>query len=292
MGAAMVAKDDRLPARSVAVFGPPSSLRPELTAIAIALEDCPGEEDLTILTDSLSSMRLLKSMQRGDFPLSLHRHPVRQLLVHVVKLINRRAETGRATRFIKVRAHRGEPLNERADWLAGEAAESDPARSVALDQDPEAVHFCLRETWVEWDTRVRDDLVQRTAEQCVANILQPKRGRAGAEPSPPALPLTASWLLRPDQGRSTLGKVLGKMQISPAKKQVLQSIAGAFPCNAVLHKWGVVPSAACALCGHPAETQSHIQCLCPALKEARIRAHHNPRGCGKALRTSPKGGSS
>ena len=69
MGAAMVAKDDRLPARSVAVFGPPSSLRPELTGIAIALEDCPGEEDLNILTDSLSSMRLLRSMQRGDFPL-------------------------------------------------------------------------------------------------------------------------------------------------------------------------------------------------------------------------------
>jgi len=36
-----------------------------------------------------------------------------------------------------------------------------------------------------------------------------------------------------------------------------------------------VQSAACALCGHPAETQSHIQCSCPALKEARIRAHHN-----------------
>ena len=71
------------------------------------------------------------------------------------------------------------------------------------------------------------------------------------------------------------GKVLGEMAISPAKKQVLQSIAGAFPCNAELNKWGIVPSAACALCGHPAETQSHIQCLCPALKEARIREHHN-----------------
>ena len=171
MGAAMVAKDDRLPARSVAVFGPPSSLRPELTGIAIALEDCPGEEDLNILTDSLSSMLLLKSMQRGDFPLSLHQHPVRQLLVHIVKLINRRAETGRATRFIKVRAHRGEPFNEMADWLAGETAESDPARSVAMDQDPEAVHFCLRGTWVKWDTRVRDDLVQRAAEQCVTSVL-------------------------------------------------------------------------------------------------------------------------
>ena len=114
----------------MAVFGQPSSLLPELTGIAIALEDCPGEEDLNILTDSLSSMRLLKSMQRGDFrvPLSLHRHPVRQLLVHVVRLVNRRAETGVATRFIKVRAHRGEPLDEMADLLAGEATESDPAR--------------------------------------------------------------------------------------------------------------------------------------------------------------------
>ena len=274
MGAAMVAKDGRLPARSATVFGQPSSIRPELTGIALALEDCPGEEDLNVLTDSLSSMQLLKSMQRGDFPLSLYRHPARQLLVHVVKLLNRRAETGHTTRFIKVRAHRGEPLNELADTLAAEAAESDPARSVALDQDPDAVYFLLKETWVEWDARLREDLVQRAAEQCVTRILRPKRGRAGAEASPPTLPLTASWLLRPNQGRNTLGKVLGEMQISPAKKQVLQSIAGAFPCNAVLHKWGIVPSAACALCGHPAETQSHIQCLCPALKEARIRAHH------------------
>jgi ribonuclease HI len=227
-------KDHRLPARSVAVFGQPSSLRPELTGVAVALEDCPGEEDLNILTDSLSSMKLLKSMQRGDFPLSLHRHPARQLLVQVVKLTNRRAEAARITRFIKVRAHRGEPLNELADMLAGEAAESDPARSIALDQDPEAVHFCLRGTWVEWNTRVLADRVQRAAEQYVASILRPKRGRAGAEPSPPALPLTASWLLRPDQAQSALGKVLGEMRISAAKKQVLQSIAGAFSCNAVL----------------------------------------------------------
>ncbi len=130
IGAALVAKDGRLPARSVAVFGQPSSLRPEVSGIARALEDCPGEEDLNILTDSLSSMRLLKSMLRGDFPLSLHRHPIRQLWV--VKLINRRAETGRATRFIKVRAHRGEPLNELEDSLAGEAAKSDQARSMPV----------------------------------------------------------------------------------------------------------------------------------------------------------------
>ncbi len=41
------------------------------SARALALEGCPAEEDLSILTDSLSSMRLLRSMQRSDLPLSL-----------------------------------------------------------------------------------------------------------------------------------------------------------------------------------------------------------------------------
>jgi hypothetical protein len=72
MGAALVAKDDRLTARSVSVFDQPSSIWQELTGIALALEDCPDEEDLNILTDSLSSIQLHRSMQRRDFPLSLH----------------------------------------------------------------------------------------------------------------------------------------------------------------------------------------------------------------------------
>ncbi len=45
MGAAFVAKDDRLVERSVAILGPPSSIRPELTGIALALEACPKEEE-------------------------------------------------------------------------------------------------------------------------------------------------------------------------------------------------------------------------------------------------------
>ncbi len=103
----LVAKGGRLPARSVTVFGQPSLIRPELTGIALALEECPGEEDLNILTYSLSSMQLLMRMQRGGFSLLLYRNPVIQLLVHVVKRLNRRVEAGHTTRFIKVCAHRG-----------------------------------------------------------------------------------------------------------------------------------------------------------------------------------------
>ena len=56
MGAAFVSKDRRIPAGSVAVFGPPSSLRPELSALAMALEAAPLTEELTYLTDSLAAM--------------------------------------------------------------------------------------------------------------------------------------------------------------------------------------------------------------------------------------------
>ena len=113
--------------------------------------------------------------------------------------------------------------------------------------------------------RLREDLAQRTAEQCVSRALRPKRGRGGQEAVSPTLPLTTSWLLRPDQGRRTLGQVLKTMKIGIAKKQVLQSIAGAFPGNAVLHKWGVVASAAYALCasvwGSGRDTEPHPMSL-------------------------------
>ena len=105
MGAAYVAMGGRLPARSVAVHGSAASIRPELTAIALACEDCPLTEDLNILTDSLSSMELLKNLQRRDFPLSLYRHPMRQLATYVTNLINKRTAASVTTRLIKIKSH-------------------------------------------------------------------------------------------------------------------------------------------------------------------------------------------
>jgi hypothetical protein len=75
MGAAYVALDNRLPPRSFVVLGPPSSMRGELSGIDAAVADAPGEEDLTILTDSLTSIQKLASMQRQDFPERLNGHP-------------------------------------------------------------------------------------------------------------------------------------------------------------------------------------------------------------------------
>ena len=62
-------------------------------------------------------------MQRKDLQLWFYRHTARQLLPHTAQLIKKRAELGCTTRFIKVKAHSGEPLHEAADALAVTAAE-------------------------------------------------------------------------------------------------------------------------------------------------------------------------
>ena len=56
--------------------------------------------------------------------------------------------------------------------------------------------------------------------------------------------------------------------------RLMKSIAGIFPCQALLHRRGKSVSQQCLLCRGEAETISHIQYWCPALKEARIVAHH------------------
>ena len=60
----MVAKNNEIQSLSVAVYGPPSSIRPELAGISLAVEECPVKEDLDILKDSLSALQLLRGMQR------------------------------------------------------------------------------------------------------------------------------------------------------------------------------------------------------------------------------------
>ena len=106
------------------------------------------------------------------------------------------------------------------------------------------------------------------ATKCVRPVL--RRGVAAPRP----VPLTTEWLLRPNQGRNTLGAVISWMRDTPAKRQSLQSLAGMYSGNALLFKWGLTQSPACTLCGHVSETQTHIQCVCLALKAERIRVHH------------------
>ena len=221
-------------------------------------------------------MTTLFSLRRADFPLSLHGNACKQLLTHVVTLLNRRHAAGVVTRLVKVKSHCGEPLNEAADALASAAAEGDDSPPpCALHIDPDLVHFYVNGAPVEWGPAVRNRLMQVAADSVATELC---RQRWSTDGTARPVAITTAWLLRQDQGRQVLGKTLKKLKIDSFKRRVLQTIAGVFPGNALLCRWKLWNTAMCDLCSCPAETQAHIQCVCPALKGARIAAHHTLAG--------------
>ena len=120
------------------------------------------------------------------------------------------------------------------------AAEFDPTRPTEVD--PEGVHFRYPGTLVPGNCRLRKELTQVAAAQWAAKCDSPviRRGMAATM----AVPLTTSWLLNPNQGRNALGEAIAMimMPIASLKRQVLQFIAGMYPGNALLHRWGIAPS--------------------------------------------------
>jgi len=90
---------------------------------------------------------------------------------------------------------------------------------------------------------------------------------------------TENWLARDGMGRTWLGTALQHMETGPAKRRILQTIAGTYPGRALLHKWGRAESPKCPLCGAQAESQCLIQSLCPRLEGARTAAHHQVARC-------------
>ena len=55
-------------------------MRAELSGLDQVVADTPADEDLTVLTDSLSSLQKLESLQRRDFPELLHGNQEKVLL--------------------------------------------------------------------------------------------------------------------------------------------------------------------------------------------------------------------
>ncbi len=178
--------------------------RPELTGRLE--ESLPGEE-LTILTDSLEAMSTLFSLCQADFQLLLFYNTYRQLLTHVNNLLNCQFTAGVVTRFIKVKAHFGELLNEAADALASAAAEADDSPMAdALHLDPGAVHFYIRDCPVGWGSQVRKNLNHPAclaSGQATAALAVPNTRHNCTVKTPP---ITTGWLLlRQEQGRRVLG---------------------------------------------------------------------------------------
>jgi len=100
-----------------------SSNRPELGGIVLALQSAALSEDVLLLCYNAAVLCAIKKGVGQGGKATLATAPDADILQEIVCLLTQRVRAGRATFLIKVKSHRGEPINERADTLAEEGRE-------------------------------------------------------------------------------------------------------------------------------------------------------------------------
>ena len=84
--------------------------------------DC-SSEDALLLCDNEAVLCVIKKWVGQGGKATLATAPDADILREIVCLLTQRVRAGRATFLIKVKLHRGEPINERADTLAEKGRE-------------------------------------------------------------------------------------------------------------------------------------------------------------------------
>ena len=91
---------------------------PELVALRECLEEHDDHIDFLYLTDSEVTLQAIHKWIGGGAKLNLSRSPDTDVLKTIILKLQKRVETGATTLLIKVKDHRGDPLNEETDIRA------------------------------------------------------------------------------------------------------------------------------------------------------------------------------
>ena len=92
-----------------------SSNRPELVALWGCLEAHPDDENLLYLTASEPTVQVINKWIGGGSKLSLAKTADADILKTIIIKLQKRVQANSGTLLLKVKAHRGCPLNEKAD---------------------------------------------------------------------------------------------------------------------------------------------------------------------------------
>jgi ribonuclease HI len=99
-----------------------SSNRPELGGAVLALETAALSEDVLLLCDNEAVLRVIKRWVGQGGKATLATALDADILPEII-LLTQGVRAGRTTFLVKVKSHRGESINERADILAEEGRE-------------------------------------------------------------------------------------------------------------------------------------------------------------------------
>ena len=151
-----------------------TSNRAELAAMAEVLRQADKDRDLLYLGDSEAAVTKVQQWIGEGGRRTLTGYPEADILKAVVELLHARVQANSYTAFVKVRAHRGEPLNETADSLA-EVGRS--AERAQWDERTERFVFSCTTAGQgrrsrTWSAGIRNTIREQAARVCVRHALK------------------------------------------------------------------------------------------------------------------------
>jgi ribonuclease HI len=259
---------------SFAVGGEAYPVRGEMAAITRAVQMANGLEaergqgiDITVLTDSMTTMQILERWTRQDFGPhedgEMHWDILRDLLAAI------RAREGMMT-VVWVKAHTGDVGNELADIRAGEGCW---AREKRWDKPIFPIELYGIESRRVLSAHGWNKAVDREASEWLG-----RHARARLQGKPMAL--STESLVREDRGREFLGYSLvegSKHGLTEHDTRgMLQARSHCYPTEAYLARNnGKDPATGvCRLCRRQTETYGHVQAGCRELQDDHRTAHN------------------
>ena len=285
MGAAATTLSDDYKEEMTGVGGSPSSTLAEMVALQLAtdiVKVAPNDSDVVILTDSLTSLSILDSSQRSDFQVMRpYEEDVSIVATALIRTLNECIRPNRVIRIQKIKAHALEPLNERADELAEQAArlppielpgETNRCRLVLPGADPRSWSSALSKAIVQIIAQVSLRTSMETDTQSVT--VQRHKDCLIVKPVTKTIPKTNKWLLWRNASRKKLGQILREKKYDRNLKVITQAMSNSYPTQVNLHIWKKAETPVCPLGCQSHETFAHLQCYCERLKSQRISVHH------------------
>jgi len=202
----------------------------------------------------------------------MHGNPDADIMRDIVQLLRERIDQGLLTIVFKIKAHRGDPLNELADRWADEGRQSQNIRWSLPTNRP--IFY-----WTDNGTTHRSPMNPTVKKRIDLQVSQQQlKIHTGS---------TANFLTREDSSRDLLGKFHKDRSVWIwARRRVLQCLSYQFSCALQLKQWGILNDIKCRLCEKyykeknildppdTVESVGHIQCYCPVLQLPRIAIHH------------------
>ena len=323
-----------------------SSGRAELGGYTAILKRTPDTQDLVTATDSEVLCRLVRRWIGQGGKASLSNTADADILEFIIGKLRARIAANARTFLVKIKAHRGEPLNERADDLADEgktlakAGDSyqwtNRTTRLVYSYYDRATHQWTKDTWSKTIRNaarrgaaesLMEDRLQKGADKWRTELFKPRHEFWEGEqiepvcPSekwetvasgqwmqkaawnrmvtrtmreqPHTTPVTTTWtadfLTREGEDRKAMGDWLHDKLIPwKARRRLLQTNSGTFPCESRLQKWGKHSDGICGLCkrcremglgllgGKPARgTTGHLQSSACRLQAPAATGAHN-----------------